>query len=179
MTCILDYSVPPRIIAFPKSQVVEAGVAVTMECRTNGDPMPRIDWFKNNRLINQLYDISFTPGYSKLIIAEVASVDDGLYQCQFSNIANSIRTLAANITVLGIELCGYFLSCFYQYLASNLYFKHFKYIINTIDFGNTAKIDSSTIKECPAEIVNNLRWPKTIGGQTAAIKCPPPVQGML
>lgn len=86
-----------------------------MECRTDGDPIPRIDWIKNNQLINQLYDISSISGYSQLTIAKAATVDDGLYQCQFSNYADSIRTLAANVTVLGIIWRVYILYFTYIY----------------------------------------------------------------
>ncbi|EDV21447.1 uncharacterized protein TRIADDRAFT_60087 [Trichoplax adhaerens] len=37
--------------------------------------------------------------------------------------------------------------------------------------------DSNTTGFCIDEIVNNMRWPKTYGGQTAIVSCPSPIQG--
>ncbi|RDD47522.1 Hemicentin-1 [Trichoplax sp. H2] len=132
-------SVVPKVITYPESQLLQAGATITLECRANGEPIPTVNWVKNNQPIDQIYDISTASGYSNLTINKIAKADSGLYQCLFSNYAGSVRTIAANITVM----------------------------------------DNDTLQFCPAEVANNLRWPKTSDGQVATINCPPPAQGLV
>lgn len=60
---------------------------ITLECRVRGDPMPKITWSVNNRIINSFSDPRFRvrtdndTGYCRLIITEPSSLDNGMYAC--------------------------------------------------------------------------------------------------
>lgn len=45
---------PPSFIASPESEVVNEGQNITLDCAANGNPTPKIRWFKDGFLIDML-----------------------------------------------------------------------------------------------------------------------------
>uniref|UniRef100_A0A8C2YST3 Palladin n=1 Tax=Chinchilla lanigera TaxID=34839 RepID=A0A8C2YST3_CHILA len=87
----------PRFIQKLRSQEVEEGSRVYLECRVTGNPTPRIRWFCEGKELHNTPDIQiFCEGgdLHTLIIAEAFEEDTGRYTCLATNPSGSDTTSA-------------------------------------------------------------------------------------
>ena len=84
----------PQFLARPRTQEVEVGAEVTLECSANGLPQPQITWLKDGREM-EIDDedddsrISRT-GSGSLTIRNAEVGDEGGYQCRAENTEDSL-----------------------------------------------------------------------------------------
>ncbi|KAG2469773.1 HMCN2 protein, partial [Polypterus senegalus] len=87
--------VPPNILGSADSKPVTKPVTIvanrqlTLECRSDGEPPPSIEWFKDNNRILMDSRIQTLAGGQYLDIQEVSPSDSGEYSCVVTNIAGS------------------------------------------------------------------------------------------
>ena len=82
----------PQFLARPRTQAVEVGGEVTLECSANGLPQPQITWLKDGREMELEDDdqrISRT-GSGSLTIRRAEVGDEGGYQCRAENTEDSL-----------------------------------------------------------------------------------------
>lgn len=86
----------------PKSQSIELGDSVILECLFNGKPKPKIQWFHNSILISTEYSQHKFVGIegTSLLIENVQLTDAGVYTCRAENKHDSVDT-SATVLVRG------------------------------------------------------------------------------
>ncbi|XP_021120575.1 palladin isoform X3 [Heterocephalus glaber] len=87
----------PRFIQKLRSQEVEEGSRIYLECRVTGNPTPRVRWFCEGKELHNTPDIQiFCEGgdLHTLIIAEAFEEDTGRYTCLATNPSGSDTTSA-------------------------------------------------------------------------------------
>ncbi|KAM6220492.1 palladin isoform 2-T2 [Rhynchocyon petersi] len=88
---------PPRFIQKLRSQEVEEGSRVYLECRVTGNPTPRVRWFSEGRELHNSPDIQIHcqgGDLHTLIISEAFEDDTGRYTCLATNPSGSDTTSA-------------------------------------------------------------------------------------
>jgi PKD repeat protein len=96
-TCWLNGWVPqlaPNILTNPVSQTVTAGVSATFNVVATGIPTPNYQWLKNGATITGQTSPT-------LIVSSAACGDAGTYSVIVSNIAGSVTSSNATLTVIG------------------------------------------------------------------------------
>uniref|UniRef100_A0A914DYB5 Neogenin n=1 Tax=Acrobeloides nanus TaxID=290746 RepID=A0A914DYB5_9BILA len=85
----ISIRIPPTITALPKEQVMQETTDVEFECKTIGDPQPRVTWYKNGETIipSEYFMITDT----KLKVLGLVKDDQGIYQCIADNDAGSVQ----------------------------------------------------------------------------------------
>ncbi|KAH8366022.1 hypothetical protein KR093_008411 [Drosophila rubida] len=96
--------VPPRILRFLESGKATEGSAFQFSCVVSGVPLPTVQWFKNDKCIDdsQDYVISYNNGEATLRFDEVFLEDDAVYTCSASNPAG-IEHCSASLIVEPLE----------------------------------------------------------------------------
>ncbi|XP_045141998.1 palladin-like [Echinops telfairi] len=87
----------PRFIQKLRSQEVEEGSRVYLECRVTGNPAPRVRWFSEGKELHSTPDIHIRcegGGLHTLTIAEAFEDDTGRYTCLATNPSGSDTTSA-------------------------------------------------------------------------------------
>ncbi|XP_006896723.1 PREDICTED: palladin [Elephantulus edwardii] len=87
----------PRFIQKLRSQEVEEGSRVYLECRVTGNPTPRVRWFSEGKELHNSPDIQIHcegGDLHTLIIAEAFEDDTGRYTCLATNPSGSDTTSA-------------------------------------------------------------------------------------
>lgn len=93
----------PRFTVQPATTRAVEGYSAMLHCRATGDPIPTIQWDRNNVLNNfdpQRYRVLDN---GSLLISEVHRDDDGKYGCTAGN-SGGLRRVEANLVVLGEDL---------------------------------------------------------------------------
>ncbi|XP_006864598.1 PREDICTED: palladin [Chrysochloris asiatica] len=93
----LDFPSAPRFIQKLRSQEVEEGSKVYLECRVTGNPTPRVRWFSEGKELHNTPDIQINcegGDLHTLIIAEAFEDDTGRYTCLATNPSGSDTTSA-------------------------------------------------------------------------------------
>ena len=82
----LEVLQPPSLHSDPSSGkvVIKKGSAVTLECKTSGNPQPRVTWTKKNQDLNAL-DYRINLNGRKLVFLNVTISHSGLYTCSAQN----------------------------------------------------------------------------------------------
>uniref|UniRef100_A0A1A9W7E8 Ig-like domain-containing protein n=1 Tax=Glossina brevipalpis TaxID=37001 RepID=A0A1A9W7E8_9MUSC len=96
--------VPPRIVRFLESTRAKEGSAFEFACTVTGNPLPTVQWYKNDKCIDDSpdYVISYNNGEAKLRFEEVFLEDDAIYTCSASNTAG-IEHCSASLVVEPLE----------------------------------------------------------------------------
>ncbi|XP_032587366.1 uncharacterized protein LOC6582117 isoform X6 [Drosophila mojavensis] len=96
--------VPPRILRFLESGKATEGTAFQFSCVVSGVPLPTVQWFKNDKCIDDSpdYVISYNNGEATLRFDEVFLEDDAVYTCSASNPAG-IEHCSASLIVEPLE----------------------------------------------------------------------------
>lgn len=88
-------SIPPTMQSLTQNQTVFKGEEIDLLCDVVGDPLPAIQWYKDNELI-----VGHT---SEILFADNVSVgDSGVYHCVASNIVASLTLPVAHVSVKGM-----------------------------------------------------------------------------
>lgn len=88
---ILD---PPVVTISPQDYNVTLNGTIVLTCNASGMPRPRITWFKNGQPL--LLTIN---NPSSLTLSDVSVEDEGIYQCQFTNLVGSALSHSSSIRV--------------------------------------------------------------------------------
>ena len=94
----------PEFILTPSNTVLESGSTATLDCATNGNPLPQITWLKDGATIDHmsLENSRFARvGAGSLRITEVRAGDAGVYQCRSENAEDSVDAAAALTVQVG------------------------------------------------------------------------------
>ncbi|XP_078083679.1 hemicentin-1-like [Mustelus asterias] len=97
---LVTINVPPHIVGSSDVEVVTllAEEQLSLECKTEADPPPIVQWFKNNVPLQANSRIQNVPDSQFLVISNVAATDAGQYSCLASNIAGQM-TRVFNVIV--------------------------------------------------------------------------------
>ncbi|CAI4227244.1 unnamed protein product [Auanema sp. JU1783] len=86
----------PRVRKQLEDIVANVGdLIATLSCDLDGNPSPKISWFKDNvelRVPSPKYNSSFNDGLAELIVKNVEPTDAGTYKCRATNDIGSIST---------------------------------------------------------------------------------------
>lgn len=96
----------PRITEHPRDVIVPRDEALTLHCKAEGEPEPKIEWYKDGELI-------VSDGKSHRVILPTGSLfflhvihtkkeqDDGVYWCAARNLAGVAVSRNASLQVAG------------------------------------------------------------------------------
>ncbi|XP_072421818.1 hemicentin-1-like isoform X1 [Chiloscyllium punctatum] len=89
---LVRINVPPNIIGSSDAQMVTllAEEQLTLECKSEADPPPVVQWFKDDVLLQANAHIQNVPDRRYLLIDNVGPSDAGMYSCLLSNIAGQM-----------------------------------------------------------------------------------------
>ncbi|XP_037901175.1 titin isoform X13 [Glossina fuscipes] len=96
--------IPPHIVRFLESSRAKEGSAFEFACTVTGNPLPTVQWYKNDKCIDDSpdYVICYNNGEAKLRFEEVFLEDDAIYTCSASNTAG-IEHCSASLVVEPLE----------------------------------------------------------------------------
>ncbi|GCB63164.1 hypothetical protein scyTo_0013161 [Scyliorhinus torazame] len=97
---VVRINVPPHIMGSNGIQMVAllADEQLTLECESEADPPPDVQWFKNNVPLQANAHIQNLPDSQFLLISNVAPADAGDYRCLATNIAGQV-TRTFNVVI--------------------------------------------------------------------------------
>lgn len=99
----------PSFVQKIKPVAVMDGERLYLECKVQGSPIPKVQWFHNDQLIKETKDISIlqdNSGICSLTISEVFPEDGGEYSCKAIN-ALGEAVCTTQISVEGILIYVY------------------------------------------------------------------------
>lgn len=99
----------PSFVQKIKPVAVMDGEKLYLECKVQGSPIPKVQWFHNNQLIKETKDISIlqdNSGICSLTISEVFPEDGGEYSCKAINTLGE-AVCSTQISVEGILIYVY------------------------------------------------------------------------
>ena len=107
-------TVPPAITMDPKALMQLVTTEANMTCCASGAPRPRIQWYKDLSLVDELFSESIGPGLydicNTLALSNLSISDIATYHCHATNtLAETLSAMSAGaeLTVL-CELKLYF-----------------------------------------------------------------------
>uniref|UniRef100_A0A674A0P2 Protogenin n=1 Tax=Salmo trutta TaxID=8032 RepID=A0A674A0P2_SALTR len=89
---------PPSLVERPESQTRPRAGTARFMCQAQGVPPPRITWLKNGEEVHLNGRIKMYN--SKLVITQITTEDDAIYQCVAENEQGSVLSLARLIVVM-------------------------------------------------------------------------------
>ncbi|XP_067832113.1 immunoglobulin superfamily DCC subclass member 3-like [Heptranchias perlo] len=96
---------PPEFVQWPQSVSKPAGSTAVFTCVAQGVPEPHLVWLKNgNILTTPNENIKLTHSNSMLIIKQITSSDEAIYQCIAKNSAGTNQASARLAVALSQEL---------------------------------------------------------------------------
>ncbi|XP_076385365.1 peroxidasin [Megachile rotundata] len=88
-----------RFTQLPESQTVQVGSDVSFECRVEGQPTPRVQWWRNGQLLNVGGRIFIEDDGNVLRIVAAKESDSARYVCQARN-SNGYAETSADLRVV-------------------------------------------------------------------------------
>uniref|UniRef100_A0A0C9RAI6 Unc-89_2 protein n=1 Tax=Fopius arisanus TaxID=64838 RepID=A0A0C9RAI6_9HYME len=103
-----EISGPPIFIKQLESISVKIGASPTIECTVEGNPLPIVQWYRNETNIDDSpdYIITYNNGQAKLKFLEITPEDRGLYTCKARNKHGEASTAAMVELIKDDETCG-------------------------------------------------------------------------
>ena len=101
----------PTISEHPKNAVVAKGFPVTLKCKADGDPEPKVTWWKDGTRVvtahpdNKIHRVLLPSGFLFFLkaVSTKRESDSGTYWCEATNIHGTARSQNATLTVAGIS----------------------------------------------------------------------------
>ncbi|XP_053341492.1 hemicentin-1 [Clarias gariepinus] len=94
----LRVQVPPAISSKIKSYTVPVDGSVTLQCETEGYPIPSVSWYKDGKPLSEsVHQRVLSSGSLHIVFAQPG--DTGIYTCTAANVAGSL-SLEMSVTVL-------------------------------------------------------------------------------
>uniref|UniRef100_A0A8C4GTU2 Ig-like domain-containing protein n=1 Tax=Dicentrarchus labrax TaxID=13489 RepID=A0A8C4GTU2_DICLA len=120
---------PSTIICNLQDLLTSEGQLVVLECRVKGMPSPRVDWYREGKIIDDSPDFRIlqkkprSPAESEeictLVIAEVFSEDSGMFTCTASNKYGTVSS-TATLRVKGNASVSLHISVYLQILHNQV-----------------------------------------------------------
>lgn len=87
----------PTIIKYLENGSTKEGTAFEFQCIVSGNPLPTVQWFKNDACIDNApeYNITYNNGEARLRFEEVFRHDQSVYTCKASNNLGSLQCSAS------------------------------------------------------------------------------------
>ena len=97
-----EASAIPKFTKDLEDQEAIDGSTVTFECGVTGKPEPKIQWYKDGKVIKNTVDFkqTYDGTTAKLVLAEILPEDSGEYECVATNQAGEDYVIA-KLTVTG------------------------------------------------------------------------------
>ncbi|XP_012721740.2 hemicentin-1 [Fundulus heteroclitus] len=106
----LTVLVSPTILNSDQASDVSApmGEALTLDCRANGVPAPRLSWLKDGEPLvgSDTHHISSTPGGSTLTVRKLSPEDSGTYTCLAVNNAGQESKIYTLVVLVPPSIAG-------------------------------------------------------------------------
>ena len=96
---LLCVSVPPYFLTKPSDQIVTLGDNLSLMCRADGFPSPRLKWYHRNKLLGNTSRLTIGANGS-LVLKRIDRDDAGTYECRAENIAGK-NVARASVVVHG------------------------------------------------------------------------------
>lgn len=95
-----DQPCTPVFVKHLEPSVAIKGTPHQLECKVEGNPLPTVQWFKNDLNIDNSpdYVVTYNNGEANLKFEEILLEDEGVYKCKASNCAGQAST-SASMTV--------------------------------------------------------------------------------
>jgi hypothetical protein len=101
----LSFSVSPSVYVNKEEIIARLDDSITLECRANGQPTPRIQWYKGRYAVIPSRRIA-TSSRGHLIINAVQRSDTGFYTCVALNVVGS-DSITVSFSVQGKRIFVY------------------------------------------------------------------------
>lgn len=89
---------PPAISSKIKSYTVPVDGSVTLQCETEGYPIPSVSWYKDGKPLSEsVHQRVLSSGSLHIVFTQPG--DTGIYTCTAANVAGSL-SLEMSVTVL-------------------------------------------------------------------------------
>lgn len=88
--------VPPTFVKFLENGLAKEGGSFEFHCTVTGNPLPTVQWFKNDTCIDNLKDycISYNNGEAVLRFEEVFLEDQAVFTCKATNMVGMVQCSA-------------------------------------------------------------------------------------
>ena len=79
----------------PRLQSKRPGEEATMSCHVVGEPLPRVEWLKNDEPLHEMDKYEVVGNGTKLIVRNIGYADTGAYMCQATSIGGLTRDISS------------------------------------------------------------------------------------
>lgn len=88
--------VPPTFLKFLENGLAKEGGSFEFHCTVTGNPLPTVQWYKNDTCIDNLKDycISYNNGEAVLRFEEVFLDDQAVFTCKATNMVGAVQCSA-------------------------------------------------------------------------------------
>ena len=97
-TPIIVILVPPQFKSLPKDIETVERVDINIPCEVTGDPKPKITWYKNGEVIDEVQFEHIEVNDDGITVMEALESDEGMYQCFAKNDGGEIKA-SAQLTI--------------------------------------------------------------------------------
>ncbi|XP_043287172.1 follistatin-related protein 5-like isoform X3 [Venturia canescens] len=94
-THILTVHTIPEVRVTPRLQSKRPGEEATMSCHVVGEPLPRVEWLKNDEPLHEIDKYEVVGNGTKLVVRDIGYADTGAYMCQATSIGGLTRDISS------------------------------------------------------------------------------------
>uniref|UniRef100_A0A8C7HHD3 Protogenin n=1 Tax=Oncorhynchus kisutch TaxID=8019 RepID=A0A8C7HHD3_ONCKI len=152
---------PPSLVERPESQTRPRAGTARFVCQAQGVPLPRITWLKNGEEVHLNGRIKMYN--SKLVITQITTEDDAIYQCVAENEQGSVLSLARLIVVMSEDRPSAPRNIHAETISSSAILLAWERPIYNAD-----KVIAYSVHYMKAEGLNNEEYQVVIGNDTTS-----------
>uniref|UniRef100_A0A8K9XLI1 Protogenin B n=1 Tax=Oncorhynchus mykiss TaxID=8022 RepID=A0A8K9XLI1_ONCMY len=152
---------PPSLVERPESQTRPRAGTARFVCQAQGVPPPRITWLKNGEEVHLNGRIKMYN--SKLVITQITTEDDAIYQCVAENEQGSVLSLARLIVVMSEDRPSAPRNIHAETISSSAILLAWERPIYNVD-----KVIAYSVHYMKAEGLNNEEYQVVIGNDTTS-----------